>query len=97
METVSPKLVGVGETIVIRPGEKIPLDGVVIEGISSLNTVALTGESVPREISVDDEVFSGCVNLSGVIRLRVTKSFGESTVSGFHVVASSPCLQMTFS
>ena len=81
VETVSPEQVGVGETIVIRPGEKVPLDGVVIEGSSSLNTVALTGESVPREISVDDEVFSGCVNLSGVIRLRVTKSFGESTVS----------------
>lgn len=81
VETVSPEQVGVGETIVIRPGEKVPLDGVVIEGSSSLNTVALTGESMPREITVDDEVFSGCVNLSGVIRLRVSKSFGESTVS----------------
>ena len=81
VETVNPEQVGVGETIVIRPGEKVPLDGVVIEGSSSLNTVALTGESMPREVTVDDEVFSGCVNLSGVIRLRVTKSFGESTVS----------------
>ena len=81
VETVAPEQVGVGETIVIRPGEKVPLDGVVVEGSSSLNTVALTGESMPREITVDDEVFSGCVNLSGVIRLRVTKSFGESTVS----------------
>ena len=81
IETVDPEQVGVGETIVIRPGEKVPLDGVVIEGKSNLNTVALTGESVPREVSEGDEVFSGCVNLSGVIRLRVTKSFGESTVS----------------
>ena len=81
IETVGPEQVGVGETIVIRPGEKVPLDGVVIEGKSNLNTVALTGESVPREVSEGDEVFSGCVNLSGVIRLRVTKSFGESTVS----------------
>ena len=81
VETVGPEQVGVGETIVIRPGEKVPLDGVVIEGKSNLNTVALTGESVPREVSEGDEVFSGCVNLSGVIRLRVTKSFGESTVS----------------
>lgn len=81
IETVGPEQVGVGETIVIRPGEKVPLDGVVIEGKSNLNTVALTGESMPREVSEGDEVFSGCVNLSGVIRLRVTKSFGESTVS----------------
>lgn len=81
VETVGPEQVGVGETIVIRPGEKVPLDGVVIEGKSNLNTVALTGESMPREVSEGDEVFSGCVNLSGVIRLRVTKSFGESTVS----------------
>ena len=81
IETVDPEQVGIGETIVIRPGEKVPLDGVVIEGKTNLNTVALTGESVPREVSEGDEVFSGCVNLSGVIRLRVTKSFGESTVS----------------
>ncbi len=81
VEAVSPDQVGVGETIVIRPGEKVPLDGVVIEGSSSLNTLALTGESVPREIAEGDEVFSGCVNQGGVIRLRVTKTFGESTVS----------------
>jgi len=79
--TVSPEEVEVGECIVIRPGEKVPLDGVVTEGATSLNTVALTGESVPREVGVGDEVFSGCVNISGVITVRTTKSFGESTVS----------------
>lgn len=79
--TVSPDEVGVGETIVIRPGEKVPLDGVVIEGATALNTVALTGESAPREAGVGDEVISGCVNISGVVKVRTTKSFGESTVS----------------
>lgn len=79
--TVSPDEVKVGETIVIRPGEKIPLDGIITEGSSSLNTIALTGESMPRMVETDDEVMSGCINLSGVIRVRTTKSFGESTVS----------------
>ena len=79
--TVSPDEVGVGETIVIRPGEKVPLDGVIIEGSTALNTVALTGESAPREAGVGDEVISGCVNISGVVKVRTTKSFGESTVS----------------
>ena len=78
---VSPDQVGVGETIVVRPGEKIPLDGIVIEGSTSLNTVALTGESLPREVAQGEEVISGCVNLSGVIKVRTTRSFGESTVS----------------
>ena len=78
---VSPEAVGVGETIEVRPGEKIPLDGVITEGSTTLNTVALTGESMPREASQGDEVVSGCVNLSGVIHVRTTKSFGESTVS----------------
>ena len=78
---VSPEEVAVGDIIVIRPGEKVPLDGVIIEGNTSLNTVALTGETMPREVAEDDEVISGCVNLSGVIRVRVTKTFGESTVS----------------
>ncbi len=77
----NPNDVPVGSIIVIRPGEKVPLDGVVIEGTSALNTVALTGESLPRDISVGDEVISGCVNLSGVLRARVTKPYGESTVS----------------
>jgi Cd2+/Zn2+-exporting ATPase len=80
-KTVSPEEVKVGDTIVIRPGEKVPLDGVVTEGQSALNTVALTGESLPRDVAADDEVISGCVNMSGVIRVRVTKPFGESTVS----------------
>ncbi|MBR5661264.1 MAG: cadmium-translocating P-type ATPase [Bacteroidales bacterium] len=79
--TVSPSEIAVGETIVIKPGEKVPLDGVITEGSSSLDTVALTGESVPRSVGVDDIVLSGCVNLSGVLRASVTKPFGESTAS----------------
>ena len=79
--TVSPDEVIVGETIVIRPGEKVPLDGVVVEGGTSLNTVALTGESLPRKVGVGDEVISGCVNISGLVKVRTTKSYGESTVS----------------
>ncbi len=78
---VNPENVEVGSVIVIRPGEKVPLDGTVIEGSTSLNTIALTGESMPRETGVDDEVISGCVNLSGVIKVRTTKNFGESAVS----------------
>ena len=81
LQDISPEAVVVGSIIVIRPGEKVPLDGIVVEGSTSLNTIALTGESLPREISVGDEVISGCVNLSGVIRVRTTKAFGESTVS----------------
>ncbi|MBQ6176842.1 MAG: cadmium-translocating P-type ATPase [Bacteroidales bacterium] len=79
--TVAPETVERGEVIVIQPGEKVPMDGVVLEGRSNLDTVALTGESVPRSIGPDDEVLSGCVNLSGVLRVRVTKAFGESTAS----------------
>ena len=79
--TVSPEEVEVGETIVVKPGEKIPMDGIVVEGASSLNTVALTGESVPRDVVVDDEAISGCINISGLLRIRVTKAFGESTVA----------------
>lgn len=78
---VSPEEVTVGEVIVIRPGEKVPLDGQIIEGATSLNTVALTGESVPREAGAGDEVISGCVNLSGAIKVRTTKNFKESTAS----------------
>ena len=80
-EAVSPQEVRVGDVIVIRPGEKVPLDGVVIEGSTSLNAIALTGESLPREVAVEDGVMSGCINLTGVIRVRVTKCFGEGTVS----------------
>ena len=81
VESLNPNQVALGETIIVKPGEKVPLDGVVIEGNTSLNTVALTGESVPREITEGDEVISGCVNLTGVIKVRTTKTFGESTVS----------------
>ena len=81
VKDMSPDEVTVGSIIVIRPGEKVPLDGVIIEGASALNTVALTGESLPRDVNVGDEVISGCVNLSGVLRVRTTKAFGESTVS----------------
>ena len=78
---VAPETLSVGDIIVIKPGEKVPVDGVVIEGTSSLDTVALSGESVPRGVSQGDEIFSGCVNLSGVLRVRVAKEFGESTAS----------------
>ena len=81
IESVSPEEVKVGEIIVVRPGEKVPLDGIVVEGSSALNTLALTGESVPRELGEGDEVISGCINMTGVIRVHTTKSFGESTVS----------------
>ena len=81
IKDVEPEMVEVGSIILVRPGEKVPLDGVVLEGSSALNTVALTGESMPRDISVGDEVISGCINLSGVIRVRTTKPFSESTVS----------------
>ncbi len=80
-KTVSPDEVAVGSIITVMPGEKIPIDGVVTEGDSSLDTSALTGESVPRSVHVDDEVISGCINLSGTIKIRTTKAFGESTVS----------------
>lgn len=79
--TLPPDEVEVGETIVIRPGEKVPLDGVITEGCSALNTLALTGESVPRDVKENDEVISGCINLTGMIRVEVGKPFGESTVS----------------
>ncbi|WP_373172323.1 heavy metal translocating P-type ATPase [Prevotella merdae] len=81
VESVKPEDVRVGETIVVCPGEKIPLDGIIVEGTTSLNTIALTGESCPREVEEKDEVVSGCINLTGVIRVKTTKTFGESTVS----------------
>lgn len=81
VEDISPESVSVGCIVIVKPGEKVPLDGVVIEGTSSLNTIALTGESLPRDIGVGDEAASGCVNLSGLLRLKITKAFGESTVS----------------
>lgn len=78
---IDPDDVEVGTVIVVQPGEKVPIDGRVVEGTSSMNTSALTGESLPREVAIGDEVLSGCVNLSGVLRIETTKEFGESTVS----------------
>lgn len=80
-QTVAPEEVAVGETIIIKPGERVPLDGFIVEGSSALNTVALTGESVPRSVTVEDEVMSGCVNLSGLLTVRVAKTAGDSTAS----------------
>ena len=81
LEQVDPDDVQIGTVIVVQPGEKVPIDGMVVEGSSSLNTSALTGESVPREVHVGDEIISGCVNLNGLIKIETTKEFGESTVS----------------
>ena len=78
---VGPEEVAIGSVIVVQPGEKVPLDGIVLEGESSLNTSALTGESLPRDVHVGDEIISGCINMTGVLRVRTTKEFGESTVS----------------
>ncbi|MGN0661535.1 MAG: heavy metal translocating P-type ATPase [Faecalibacterium sp.] len=81
LEQVDPDEVAVGTVIVVQPGERVPIDGVVVEGTSSLNTAALTGESLPRDVKAGDEVVSGCVNMSGLLHVRTTKEFGESTVS----------------
>ena len=81
LEQVDPDVVEVGTVIVVQPGEKVPIDGVIEEGTSTLNTSALTGESVPREAKTGDEVISGCINLTGLLKIRTTKEFGESTVS----------------
>lgn len=81
LEKVDPDEVEVGAIIVVQPGEKIPIDGVVVEGNTSLNTSALTGESLPREVKVGDEVISGCINMTGLLKIRTSKEFGESTVS----------------
>ena len=81
LEQVDPDDVEVGTVIIVQPGEKVPIDGVIVEGTSTLNTVALTGESLPREVSIGAEVISGCINLSGVLKVRTTKEFGESTAS----------------
>ena len=81
LEQVDPDEVEVGTVIVVQPGEKVPIDGVIEEGSSTLNTSALTGESVPREAAAGDEVISGCINLTGLLKIRTTKEFGESTVS----------------
>lgn len=81
VKEVNPEEVSVGETVIIKPGEKIPLDGTVLEGASSLNTVALTGESIPRDVAKGDDVISGCVNQSGALKVKVTKAFNDSTAS----------------
>ena len=81
IEKVDPDEVEIGTVIIVQPGEKVPIDGVVVEGHSSLNTSALTGESVPREVAVGEEIISGCINISGLLKIRTTKEFGESTVS----------------
>ena len=81
LEKVDPDEVEIGSVIVVQPGEKVPIDGVVLEGQSSLNTSALTGESLPRNVEVGDEITSGCINLSGLLKIRTTKLFGDSTVS----------------
>lgn len=81
LEQVDPDEVEIGSVIVVQPGEKVPIDGVIIEGKSTLNTSALTGESLPREAEVNDEIVSGCINMTGVLRIKTTKEFGESTVS----------------
>lgn len=81
LEQVSPEEVAIGSEIIVQPGEKVPIDGIILEGSSALNTSALTGESLPREASAGDEVISGCINMTGVLKIRTTKEFGESTVS----------------
>ena len=81
LEQVDPDDVAVGTVIVVQPGEKVPLDGTVVEGASTLNTAALTGESLPRDVSVGDEIISGCINMTGVLKVKTSKAFGESTVS----------------
>ncbi|MCI8774015.1 MAG: cadmium-translocating P-type ATPase [Lachnospiraceae bacterium] len=81
LEKVDPDEVGIGSIIVVQPGEKVPIDGFIIEGTSSLNTSALTGESLPREAGAGDEIISGCINMTGVLKIQTTKEFGESTVS----------------
>ena len=81
LEQIDPDEVLVGSVIIVRPGEKIPIDGIVVDGFSSLNTSALTGESLPRDVKENDEVVSGCINMTGVLKIRTTKEFGESTVS----------------
>ena len=81
LERVDPDEVEIGSVIVVQPGEKVPIDGIVLEGTSSLNTSALTGESLPRDVSAGDEIISGCINMTGVLKIQTTKEFGESTVS----------------
>lgn len=81
LEKVAPDDVEIGSVIIVQPGEKVPLDGIVTEGTSTLNTSALTGESVPKDVKAGDEIISGCININSVLKIKTTKVFGESTVS----------------
>ena len=81
LEKVDPDEVEIGSIIIVQPGEKVPIDGIIVEGVSSLNTSALTGESIPRDAKAGDEIISGCINMTGVLKIRTSKEFGESTVS----------------
>ena len=81
LEKVDPDEVEIGSVIVVQPGEKVPIDGVILEGSSTLSTSALTGESIPREAAAGDEIISGCINMTGLLKVKTTKEFGESTVS----------------
>ena len=81
VEKISPDEVKIGDTIIVKPGEKVPLDGIVLEGESMLDTSALTGEAIPRTVKIEDEILSGCINQNGILKIKVTKEFGESTVS----------------
>ena len=81
LEQIDPDEVAVGTVIVVQPGEKVPIDGIILEGNSTLNTAALTGESLPRDVVEGDEIISGCINMTGLLKIRTTKEFGESTVS----------------
>ena len=81
LKQVDPDEVEIGSTVVVQPGEKVPIDGIVTEGNAALNTSALTGESLPRDVQTGDEIISGCINMSGLLKIRTTKEFGESTVS----------------
>ncbi len=94
LERVDPDEVEIGSVIVVQPGEKVPIDGTVIEGTSSLNTSALTGESLPRDVAVGDEIISGCINMTGVLKIRTSKAFGESTVSKILELVELRCAQV---
>ena len=90
LEKTDPDEVETGSVIVVQPGEKVPIDGIVEEGESSLNTSALTGESLPRDVEKGDEIISGCINMTGVLKIRTTKEFGESTVSKIWILWKMP-------
>ena len=96
LERVDPDDVPVGSVIIVQPGEKIPIDGIVVKGESSLNTSALTGESLPRDVSAGDEVISGSISMTGVLSIRTTKEFGESTVSKILELVEEPLVNLGY-